>query len=289
MPSRIPPLKPPPGRLNPLPLEPPSFRPFGNVAAVPAPAPALAPALATHGPQQVSVGGAPCPGPPPPPHPAPVGAQHSPPFPPPPAPVGARPSPPPPLPPASTGAKPSPPPPPPTPAGAKLGPRSPPPPKGGIPPLTHLQSGLANQKLWRTLKLVQVKLMLLNQAKAIFLFNEEMIKTLFGYNVVDKNNGQRGKESFAQDPSPQYIQIIDKKKAQNLLILLRALNVTMEEVCDALYQGNELPAEFLQTLLKMAPTTNEQLKLRLFIGKLSQLVPADQFLKAMVDIPFAFK
>ncbi|XLR24319.1 hypothetical protein HN51_070822 [Arachis hypogaea] len=122
-----------------------------------------------------------------------------------------------------------------------------------------------------------------------FQFNEEMIETLFGYNAVDKNNGQRGKESFAQDPSPQYIQIIDKKKAHNLLILLRALNVTMEEVCDALYEGNELPVEFLQTLLKMAPTTDEQLKLRLFTGELSQLSLADQFLKAMVDIPFAFK
>ena len=39
----------------------------------------------------------------------------------------------------------------------------------------------------------------------------------------------------------------------------------------------------------MAPTTDEQLKLRLFTGELSQLGPADQFLKAMVDIPFAFK
>ncbi|XP_020958542.1 formin-like protein 5 [Arachis ipaensis] len=63
----------------------------------------------------------------------------------------------------------------------------------------------------------------------------------------------------------------------------------MEEVCDALYEGNELPVEFLQTLLKMAPTTDEQLKLRLFTGELSQLSLADQFLKAMVDIPFAFK
>lgn len=68
-----------------------------------------------------------------------------------------------------------------------------------------------------------------------------MIETLFGYNAVDKNNGQR-KESSSQDPSPQYIQIIDKKRAQNLLILLRALNVTMEEVCDALYEGDFLRA-----------------------------------------------
>jgi len=71
-----------------------------------------------------------------------------------------------------------------------------------------------------------------------------MIETLFGYNAVDKNNGQRQKESSSQDPSPQFVQIIDKKKAQNLLILLRALNVTMEEVRDALYEGAFLFFQF---------------------------------------------
>lgn len=77
-----------------------------------------------------------------------------------------------------------------------------------------------------------------------------MIETLFGYNAVEKNNGQRLKGSSSQDPSPPYIQIIDKKKAQNLLILLRALNVTMEEVCDALYEGDFLgPSIFPQKLL----------------------------------------
>jgi hypothetical protein len=53
--------------------------------------------------------------------------------------------------------------------------------------------------------------------------------------------------------------------------------------------GNELPVELLQTLLKMAPTTEEELKLRLFSGDLSRLGPADRFLKVLVDFPFAFK
>lgn len=39
----------------------------------------------------------------------------------------------------------------------------------------------------------------------------------------------------------------------------------------------------------MAPTTDEELKLRLFNGDISQLAPAERFLKTMVDIPFAFK
>lgn len=47
--------------------------------------------------------------------------------------------------------------------------------------------------------------------------------------------------------------------------------------------------ELLQTLLKMAPTTEEELKLRLFSGDLSQLGPAERFLKVLVDFPLAFK
>lgn len=47
--------------------------------------------------------------------------------------------------------------------------------------------------------------------------------------------------------------------------------------------------ELLQTLLKMAPTTEEELKLRLFSGDLSRLGPAERFLKVLVDFPLAFK
>ena len=53
--------------------------------------------------------------------------------------------------------------------------------------------------------------------------------------------------------------------------------------------GNELPSEFVENLLKMAPTTEEELKLRMFNGELSQLGPAERFLKALIEIPFAFK
>lgn len=53
--------------------------------------------------------------------------------------------------------------------------------------------------------------------------------------------------------------------------------------------GNELPVEFIQTLLKMAPTPEEELKLRLYCGEIAQLGSAERFLKSVVDIPFAFK
>lgn len=39
----------------------------------------------------------------------------------------------------------------------------------------------------------------------------------------------------------------------------------------------------------MAPTKEEELKLRNFSGDLSKLGSAERFLKAVLDIPFAFK
>lgn len=71
-------------------------------------------------------------------------------------------------------------------------------------------------------------------------FNEEMIESLFGYTNVVMNKNERKKDPSRLEPAVQYIQIIDPKKAQNLAILLRALNVTTEEVVDALREGESL-------------------------------------------------
>ncbi|KAI7753746.1 hypothetical protein M8C21_013345, partial [Ambrosia artemisiifolia] len=123
-----------------------------------------------------------------------------------------------------------------------------------------------------------------------FQFNEEMIENLFGYHAAEKNKGNNNnKKTSLQDPSSNLVQIIEPKKAQNLSILLKALNVTTNEVCDALKEGSELPVELLRTLLKMAPTGEEELKLRLYNGDISRLGTAERFLKVLVEIPFVFK
>ncbi|XP_057950106.1 formin-like protein 5 [Malania oleifera] len=227
-----------------------------------------------------------------------------------------------PKPPFGGGASPSGPPPPPPPIShaSKPGPRPPPPPKGALPPprppqamamgskvpppsslgsnhasnAASSETGAPKTKLkpffWDKVLANPDHSMVWHQIKSgSFQFNEEMIEALFGYAPPDKGKSERKKDSSTQDALVPYIQIIDSKKAQNLSILLRALNVTTEEVCDALQEGNELPIEFLETLLKMAPTAEEELKLRLFSGELSQLGPAERFLKVLVDIPFAFK
>ncbi|KAL0353584.1 UNVERIFIED_CONTAM: Formin-like protein 5 [Sesamum angustifolium] len=243
--------------------------------------------------------------------------------PPPPRPAAPVHPPPPPIKPSSGGARPlppGPPPPPPIPSGIKGGSRPPPPPGAGVPPprpppiglkpprpappgprhpststsVEESEAGTTKTKLkpffWDKVLANPDQSMVWHQIKSgSFQFNEEMIETLFGYAPADKNKSEAKKESTSQDVLPQYIQIIDPKKSQNLSILLKALNVTTEEVCDALQEGNELPSELIQTLLKMAPTAEEELKLRLYSGPLSQLGPAERFLKVLVDIPFAFK
>lgn len=68
-------------------------------------------------------------------------------------------------------------------------------------------------------------------------FNEEMIESLFGFSATEKNNKETKKDSSSKKNTNQFIQIVDQKKAQNISILLKALNVTTEEVCDAIKEG----------------------------------------------------
>ncbi|CAH1449842.1 unnamed protein product [Lactuca virosa] len=284
--SGIAPLKPPPGRpdlalkappgmkdLHTPPLNagsPPSRSPAGGggAAAAPVLSPSAAP-LSLHGPSRAASARRP-----------PLAA------PPPPPPSGKAPPPPPPL---------------------KQGPRPPPPPGGGVkgpprPPGVGLKttrpspgdadgddSNKAKLKpfFWDKVMASPDQAMVWHQIRAgSFQFNEEMIENLFGYN--EKNKGSNRKSS-SQDPSSNIIQIIDGKKAQNLSIHLKAINITTNEVCDALKEGNELPVELIQTLLKMAPSVEEEMKLRLYDGDLSRLGTAEKFLKRLVEIPFAFK
>ncbi|KAL1567636.1 formin-like protein 3 [Salvia divinorum] len=204
------------------------------------------------------------------------------------------------------------PPPPPPVFGA---PAPPPPPRGGRPPpnapvkpppmAPHHRRNSSNDSLasddsvapkaklkpffWDKVMASPDQSMVWHEIKAgSFQFDEEMMESLFGY-AADQKKHRRKDSTSSESSTPQFIQIIDHKKSQNLAILLKALNVTSEEVCDAMKEGNELPPEFIQNLLKMAPTADEELKLRLYTGDPFLIGPAERFLKALIEIPFAFK
>lgn len=123
-----------------------------------------------------------------------------------------------------------------------------------------------------------------------FQLNEDMMETLFGCNSTNPAPKEPIRRSVLP-PAEKENRVLDAKKSQNIAILLRALNVTRDEVSDALQNGNPeaLGAELLETLVKMAPTKEEEIKLKNYGGDLSKLGSAERFLKTVLDIPFAFK
>ncbi|CAN6541959.1 unnamed protein product [Malus baccata var. baccata] len=123
-----------------------------------------------------------------------------------------------------------------------------------------------------------------------FQLNEDMMETLFGCNPANSVPKETTRRSVLP-PVEQENRVLDPKKSQNIAILLRALNVARDEVTEALLDGNPegLGTELLETLVKMAPTKEEEIKLRDYKGDVSKLGTAERFLKAVLDIPFAFK
>ncbi|KAK1412696.1 hypothetical protein QVD17_34150 [Tagetes erecta] len=128
-----------------------------------------------------------------------------------------------------------------------------------------------------------------------FKLNEEMLDTLFivkPANSTNSNEKSPIKRPLFPSPMDHENQVLDPKKSQNISIALRALNVTTEEVCDALLEGNvdALKPELLESLLKTIPTKEEERKLKDYRDESPyKLCPAEKFLKAVLDVPFAFK
>ncbi|RRT48347.1 hypothetical protein B296_00013609 [Ensete ventricosum] len=146
-----------------------------------------------------------------------------------------------------------------------------------------------------------------------FQLDEDIIETLFVTNTSSSLPKAPSKRQRVL-PLNQEKRVLDPKKSQNIAILLRALNVTREEVHDALLDGKKgdnlnvanrstsmyrtsssfsksnignpecLGAELLETLIKMAPTKEEELRLHDYMGDISKLGSAERFLKAVLDL-----
>lgn len=145
---------------------------------------------------------------------------------------------------------------------------------------------------WDKVRASSDRAMVWDQLKSSsFQLNEEMIETLFTANSSNSNPRDAIRRPLMPVLNQEY-QVLDPKKSQNIAILLRALNVTIEEVCEALLEGNAdmLGTELLESLLKMAPTKEEERKLMEFTDESPfKLGPAEKFLKAVLHVPHAFK
>lgn len=115
-----------------------------------------------------------------------------------------------------------------------------------------------------------------------FEFDEEMIESLFSYNL--HNSIDEGK---SKTPSPSK-HVLEPKRLQNISILSKALGVTVEQVCEALIKGNGLFLPQLEALAKMVPTKEEEDKLSSYKGDINELGSAEKFVMALLKVPFAF-
>uniref|UniRef100_A0ACD5UK49 Uncharacterized protein n=1 Tax=Avena sativa TaxID=4498 RepID=A0ACD5UK49_AVESA len=144
---------------------------------------------------------------------------------------------------------------------------------------------------WDKLRAISGRTTVWDQVKTSdsFRVDEAAMESLFPKNGGAPGNSDQGASS--RGPwKQQQSRLLDPKRLQNVAIMLKALNVTADEVIGALMHGNlEDKPEFYETLAKMAPTKEEELKLKRYSGDLSKIDPAERFLKGVLDVPFAFK
>ncbi|XP_017229085.1 formin-like protein 11 isoform X1 [Daucus carota subsp. sativus] len=115
-----------------------------------------------------------------------------------------------------------------------------------------------------------------------FEFDEEMIESLFGYDIKYSSRYDE-----AKSPSPKK-HILEPKRLQNITILSKALNVSADHICEALRQGAGLGLQQLEALIKMELTKEEEGMLTSYQGDIDGLGSAEKILKTILHIPFAF-
>ncbi|OMP03278.1 Actin-binding FH2/DRF autoregulatory [Corchorus olitorius] len=181
-------------------------------------------------------------------------------------------------------------PPPPCPPPFLKGSLPPPPPPGQLPDYTALgKDGSPLPKLkplhWDKVRAAPDRSMVWDKLRSSsFELDEEMIESLFGYNI---HNSMKNDETKSKTPSPSK-HVLEPKRLQNITILLKALNVTPEQACNALIKGNGLSLQQLEALVKMVPTKEEEDKLFSYKGDINELGAAEKFVKLLLTIPFAF-
>ncbi|KAL2325531.1 hypothetical protein Fmac_024589 [Flemingia macrophylla] len=175
--------------------------------------------------------------------------------------------------------------------GNNLSAKTPPPPPSQLPQFTPLgKDGAPLPKLkplhWDNVRAAPNRTMVWDKLRSSsFELDEEMIESLFGYNL---QNSIKNDETKSKTPSPSK-HVLEPKRLQNITILSKALNATAEHVYEALMQGKGLSLPQLEALVKMVPTKEEESKLCNYKGDINELGSAERFVRSMLDVPFAFQ
>ncbi|CAA7058730.1 unnamed protein product, partial [Microthlaspi erraticum] len=90
----------------------------------------------------------------------------------------------------------------------------------------------------------------------------------------------------------QESRVLHPRKSQNIALLLTTLELTTSDIRQALLDGHyeALGVELLESLSRMAPSDEEEMKLKSCSNDLEiKLSPSERFLKELLDVPFVFK
>ncbi|WZY96138.1 hypothetical protein YC2023_068467 [Brassica napus] len=87
----------------------------------------------------------------------------------------------------------------------------------------------------------------------------------------------------------QESRVLDPRKSQSIAFLLTTLDLTTDDVLQALRDGNyeALGVELLESLSRVAPSEEEESKLKSYSD--DKLAPSEKFLKDLLNVPFVFK
>nr|CAB3463557.1 unnamed protein product [Digitaria exilis] len=92
--------------------------------------------------------------------------------------------------------------------------------------------------------------------------------------------------------APREVCLLGAARCHGIGMVVGALGVSREQLRDALLEGNAhgLGVEALRMLTQVVLSNEEELKLKYFKDdSLARLCPVEAFVKAMLDVPFAFK
>ncbi|KAG6599025.1 Formin-like protein 8, partial [Cucurbita argyrosperma subsp. sororia] len=120
-----------------------------------------------------------------------------------------------------------------------------------------------------------------------FSFNGNLMEALFGYVATTKKSPieQSGLSNGGRGP----ISILDSRRARNIAMILKSLNITRQELLDALMEGHGLDSDTLEKLVKITPTKEQQSQILEFDDDPLRLGDAESFIFHLLKaFPTAF-
>lgn len=122
------------------------------------------------------------------------------------------------------------------------------------------------------------------------------MEALFGYVVTNKKsppkqsgNHEQTKSSGPNNGGRAQISILDSRRSRDIAIILKSMNISRQELLDALMEGEGLDTDTLEKLVKITPNQEQQSQILEFDGDPLKLADAESFIFHLLKaVPTAF-